>query len=61
MINPPRDLDPRWEWVDVTTFDGKPTWIKGRCNHLLSERTSVLDGDSILDRCVTCGHILRVL
>lgn len=28
------DLDPRWEWVEITTWGGPEEWIKGACNHL---------------------------
>ncbi|MFC4494078.1 hypothetical protein ACFPA8_08020 [Streptomyces ovatisporus] len=29
------ELDPRWEWVDVSTYgDPGPVFLKGTCNHL---------------------------
>jgi len=28
------DLDPRWEWIDVGTYNNPDQWIKGECNHL---------------------------
>jgi hypothetical protein len=29
------ELDPRWEWIEITKFgDATPRYMKGHCNHL---------------------------
>lgn len=28
------ELDPRWEWIDVSTWDMPDQWMKGECLHL---------------------------
>ncbi len=53
------DLDPRWEWVELTTFGGDQFWIKGACNHLevVPVHTKDLlgaDGEVVAHLCRTC-------
>lgn len=33
----PGPQDPRFEWVEITTWGGPEQWIRGGCNHLTPE------------------------
>lgn len=50
------ELDPRWEWVEVTTIsDPAPRYIRGACNHLeVAPVTSMVDGEVLAGLCLTC-------
>jgi hypothetical protein len=52
------DLDPRWEWTEVSTLDRRfAQHIKGRCNHL--EVVPVISGDeTVAHLCQTCDQQL---
>jgi hypothetical protein len=48
------DLDPRWQWHDVTTLgDRDRRYVKGRCNHLdvVPVESS---GETVAHLCLTC-------
>ncbi len=38
-----RSLDPRWDWVEVSTFSQPDQWIKGQCKHLTPAPVEVTD------------------
>lgn len=50
------DLDPRWEWCEITTInDPAPRYIKGACRHLASEIVPVdSGGETVANLCTTC-------
>ena len=52
------DLDPRWEWHDVTVLGEPPgsQFIKGTCNHLPEHVVDVTDveGYLVAKLCTTC-------
>ena len=50
------ELDPRWNWVDVSTpSEGKgTTFIRGECNHLDIEQVHAVDGVLVAALCRTC-------
>lgn len=52
--------DPRWEWLDVTTIDGKgPAWIRGRCRHTeVVDVSSCVTGEILARLCTTCDEQL---
>lgn len=52
----PLELDPRWEWVDVTCIgDRESRYVKGRCNHLETTPVeSMVTGDTVARLCLTC-------
>lgn len=54
------DLDPRWEWVDVSTYGEGPgtTFAKGYCNHLELEPVLNIEGVEVAQLCRTCGQQL---
>jgi len=47
------EQDSRWEWIDVSTFGGRPEWIQGRCRHLdvVAVESS---GATVAHLCLTC-------
>jgi len=52
-------LDPRWEWVEVTELDSaEPQYVKGRCRHLEVEPvetgSGVDDIEVVAHLCRTC-------
>lgn len=51
------DLDPRWEWVETTTWgDPAPRYIKGACRHLDPIPVeSVVTGETVAYLCPTCN------
>lgn len=52
------DLDPRWEWCEITTLaDPNPAFIKTRCNHL---EVVVVEsaGETVAHLCLTCDEQL---
>ena len=55
------DLDPRWEWFDVTVLgDRERRYIKGRCNHLETVPVeSMVDGALLARLCLTCDSQLE--
>ena len=52
-------LDPRWKWIDVSTYGGGPEYIKGACRHLTPvEVRSVVDGELLAHLCPDCDEQL---
>ena len=58
------DLDPRWEWIEVTQFGGQPEYIKGYCRHLETVPVNASDwferemgepGEVVAHLCLTCN------
>ena len=50
--------DPRWEWYEISTFDGEPVrWVKGRCLHTEVEPVES-DGQTVAHLCRTCDQQL---
>ncbi|MFJ2000274.1 hypothetical protein [Streptomyces chartreusis] len=48
-------LDPRWEWINVTTYGGGPEYVKGACRHLTpAEVRSVVTGELLAHLCPDC-------
>jgi hypothetical protein len=55
VFGPTLDLDPRWEWIDVTGIDGRPEYVKGACRHLTpAEVRSVVTGELLAYLCPDC-------
>jgi hypothetical protein len=52
----PLDLDPRWEWIDVSTMGQRPgtTFIKGPCKHLEVVPVESVEGERVAQLCRTC-------
>lgn len=50
------ELDPRWEWVEVTAWgDAGPRYAKGACRHLdVVPVESIVDGQIVAQLCLTC-------
>lgn len=49
------DLDPRWEWVETQRLcDAGPTYVQGRCNHLLEVVPVESGGVVVAHLCLTC-------
>ncbi len=49
------ELDPRWEWRDVTALgDLEPRYVKIRCNHLDTVPVDLLTGQVVARLCLTC-------
>jgi hypothetical protein len=50
------ELDPRWDWVDVSTLGEGPgtTFVKGRCNHLEVVAVENVEGELVAHLCRTC-------
>lgn len=47
--------DPRWEWINVTTYGGKPEYVKGACRHLTpAEVRSTVTGELLAHLCPDC-------
>jgi hypothetical protein len=57
----PLELDPRWEWVNVTRIgDREAQYVKGRCNHLETIPVeSMVTGDTVAYLCLTCDAQLE--
>lgn len=48
-------LDPRWEWINVTTYGGGPEYVKGACRHLTPvEVRSTVTGELLAHLCPDC-------
>jgi hypothetical protein len=52
------ELDPRWNWIDVSTIEeGRGTsFVRGECNHLQVEEVHSVDGVLVAALCLTCDH-----
>ena len=50
------ELDPRWEWYEVTKFgDAEPQYMKLRCNHLDVVPVEDVFGERVIAHlCLTC-------
>lgn len=50
------DLDPRWEWFEVTALgDPGPVWMQGQCRHLqVVPVAASADGETVAHLCLTC-------
>jgi hypothetical protein len=50
------ELDPRWEWVDVSSMGEGPgtTFVRAYCNHLEVEPVTDVDGELVAKLCRTC-------
>ena len=50
------ELDPRWDWIDVSSYGEMPgtSFVKGRCNHLEVEPVRDLDDELVAQVCTTC-------
>ena len=47
--------DPRFEWVEISTFSGHRQWTKGRCNHLTPAPVDLRTGQLVAWWCPDCG------
>jgi hypothetical protein len=55
VFGPAPKLDPRWEWIDITSMDGRPEYVKGACRHLTpAEVCSVVTGELLAHLCPDC-------
>jgi hypothetical protein len=55
FFGPAPVLDPRWEWINISTFDGGPEYIKGACRHLTpAEVLSTVTGELLAYLCPDC-------
>ena len=53
------DLDPRWEWVEITALtDRAPRYLKARCNHLEVVPVESAAGEVVAHLCLTCDEQL---
>lgn len=54
------NLDPNFEWMDITPIDKAPgtEFIRIRCNHLHLESVEALDGEVVARLCLTCDEQL---
>lgn len=54
MLGMAADLDPRWDWVEISTFGQPgPEYIRGECRH--TEIVPVESGGELVAKlCVTC-------
>lgn len=52
------DLDPRWDWVDVSTVEEGygTTFVKGSCRHTEMVPVELLSGEVAAQLCVTCDR-----
>ena len=50
------ELDPRWEWFDVTIVgDHERRYVKGRCHHMETIPVeSMVTGETLARLCLTC-------
>lgn len=51
------ELDPRWEWEEVTTFGGETMYVKTACKHLEVVPVESIIGGDVLEvsrLCLTC-------
>lgn len=49
------DLDPRWEWLELQTFDNaEPKYVRGHCLHLDAVPVESVTGELVAHLCVTC-------
>jgi len=49
------DLDPRWDWIEVTTVgDRERRYVKGLCRHLETVPVASVTGEIVARLCVTC-------
>ena len=50
-----QQLDPRWEWIDVTRLgDPGPKYIRGRCLHTEVVPVESVAGEVVAQLCRTC-------
>ena len=55
VLGPAPTLDPRWEWINVSTHSGGPEYIKGACRHLTpAEVRSTVTGELLAHLCPDC-------
>lgn len=50
------ELDPRWEWIEVSTWANPDQWRKGRCLHTQVEPVEDLSGGVVARLCLTCDR-----
>jgi hypothetical protein len=48
--------DPRFEWVETTTFAGETRWTRGRCHHLTPAPVDLITGELVAWWCPDCGE-----
>jgi hypothetical protein len=49
------DLDPRWDWHEVTAIgDRERQYVKGLCRHLETVPVRSVTGEILAHLCVTC-------
>jgi hypothetical protein len=49
------NLDPRWEWIDIASMDGRPEYVKGACRHLTpTEVRGTVTGELLAYLCPDC-------
>jgi hypothetical protein len=49
------DLDPRWEWIEITTYGYGTEYLRGACRHLTPvEVRSTLTGELLAHLCPDC-------
>ncbi|WP_371634465.1 hypothetical protein OG693_39060 (plasmid) [Streptomyces sp. NBC_01259] len=50
------NLDPRWEWVDISDFANPDLWVRGECNHLTPEPVHAEPtGELVAHLCPDCN------
>lgn len=55
VFGPAPQLDPRWEWINVTTISGPAEYVKGACRHLTpTEVRSTVTGELLAYLCPDC-------
>ncbi len=52
------ELDPRWNWVDISTLEeGRgTTFVRAECNHLEVEPVHDISGELVARWCRTCDR-----
>lgn len=55
VFGPVPSLDPRWEWINVSTFGSGPEYVKGACRHLTpAEVRSTITDELLAHLCPDC-------
>lgn len=53
------DLDPRWEWAEMSAWGEERTLhVKVACRHLETEPVDTLGGEVVAQLCLTCDSQL---
>lgn len=52
-----KDLDPRWEWIEVRDFgQASSDYIRGPCRHTELIPVKSIDGEIVAKLCLTCDR-----